>query len=271
MAGSDVRSLLRLTAFVVALGGTYWLFIRVPYGRAIDGASYSEAAHFGALVEAGNQYRLVVPVLILLVAAAFGIVALVERRWTDAVRAAVIVVGSVLVAEALKLTLPGPTIGTSGQADNTFPSGHVAVAVSGVIAMGVLLPWRAWRWPVVGLATVATVVVAWTSTLSFAHRPSDVIGGALVAGIVASAVLWRGVAIVDTSRILAVVVGCAAVGSAALVVLGVVAGGRLDAADPDVSLSAWMLVSAVGVIAAVAVAPGSAPAHGRARGPGLSS
>ncbi|GAB3392837.1 hypothetical protein GCM10027568_20880 [Humibacter soli] len=266
MSRSDVRSLLRLAAFIVALGGTYWVFIRVPYGRAIDGASYSAAAHFGGLVDAGNLFRLVVPVLIVLVAIAFGIVALVARRWADALRASAIVVGSFLLAEALKLTLPGPTMGAAGQAGNTFPSGHVAVAVSGVIALAVLLPWRPWRWPVVALATVATVGVAWTSTLSFAHRPSDVIGGALVAGIMASAVLWRGVAIVDRSRILAVVVSCAVMGSAALVVLGVVAAGRLNAADPDVSLWAWMLVSAVAVIAAVVVAPGSGPARGRPGG-----
>lgn len=265
MSRSDVRSLFRLAGFIVALAGTYWLFVRVPYGHAIDDASYTAAAHFGGLVDAGNLYRLAAPVLIVLVAAAFGVVALVERRWVDAVKAAVIVVGSLLLSEALKLSVPGPTIGGARLADNTFPSGHVAVAVSGVIALGVLLPWRSWRWPVMGSAVIATVLVAWTSTLSFAHRPSDVIGGALVSGVVGSAVLWRRAAIVDRSRALSVVLSCAAVVSAVLAILGVVAHSRLDAANPGVSLWPWMFVSAVAVVAAIAVAPGEAPRM-RARG-----
>ena len=104
----------------------------------------------------------------------------VLRGRRHAVAAAAAAGTVVVVAEALKLVLDRPMF-LDGVAGNSFPSGHVAAVAGLVVALVIAVP-RANRWlvtvlvagPAVGLTGLATVVLLW-------HRPSDVVGSALLA------------------------------------------------------------------------------------------
>jgi membrane-associated phospholipid phosphatase len=69
--------------------------------------------------------------------------------------------------------------------DQSFPSGHTAIAMGVMVGLVLVVPHR-WRWPVVAVTApwaigmgVATVTVGW-------HRPSDTIGSDLIALLYAS-------------------------------------------------------------------------------------
>lgn len=103
-------------------------------------------------------------------------VALIRRRWGDAVRAAGIVAGANLTTQILKGLLERPVDdGLLGWAsDNSLPSGHTTVAAS-VAAVALLVVPRAAR-PVTAILGAAYAAATAVATLALGwHRPADVV------------------------------------------------------------------------------------------------
>jgi len=93
---------------------------------------------------------------------------------------------AVLAAEVLKAVLPRPELDRQWEqylvdkSIDTFPSGHVAIATAFVLALVVVAPPRLRAW----IAGIGSVLVAWIGmgvVIAGWHRPSDSVGGALLA------------------------------------------------------------------------------------------
>ena len=104
-----------------------------------------------------------------------------RRRRTRAYAGVGVIVASVITVEILKWLVHRPVLLDSGQRreDQSFPSGHVAVAMSVMCAFVMITPSR-FR----GL--VALVTSAWGTAIGVAavtasmHRPSDIVGSHLI-------------------------------------------------------------------------------------------
>ena len=187
----------------VALGLTYLVFVSTSGGQELEGALLPRAEQGGGYEQ---QTDLVVPakevlatfgdptLLVLLLAGVF-VVGALGRRLRAGIAGVGIVLATVAATSALKDVLVRPELGVVGSSShNSFPSGHVGVAMGLLLAFLLVLPDRARPWlavpGAVGVAVVAssTMVVGW-------HRLSDTVGGVLVAAalyFVATAVLARG-------------------------------------------------------------------------------
>jgi membrane-associated phospholipid phosphatase len=182
------RFLAAAFACLLALGLTCVVFVRTAGGQSFDaallpmserGASYEQDT---ALLEPAKAVlaffgdELVLGVLLL------AAVLLSRRLWTS-VAAVGVVLGSVVAARVLKEVVVRPDLGVPGSsAHNSFPSGHVAVATALLLAFALVLPPAARRWFLVP-GVVAVVVVAASTMITGWHRLSDLVGGALVAGV----------------------------------------------------------------------------------------
>lgn len=221
--GSDVtrpvsarRSIGRIAAFCVPFALVYVLMIRVGLGQQIDTGSFGAVSMLNALFTgSANLFRVAAPMLLTVVGVVLGIWALVRRRFGDALRAVAIVVCSVGLSQVLKdLVLQRPRLGANGYDQNTFPSGHVALALSAAVAIAIVLPASRWRWLALLSVVLAVSMVSWASVVSYAHRPSDVIGGSLLVGAVSSAVFWRRRPAIDAyPAVMTVLLGTAAFGA----------------------------------------------------------
>lgn len=83
-----------------------------------------------------------------------------------------------------------------GSTSFSFPSGHAltAVLVYGLLwwIAGRVLPWRPARWLVRAWCAFIILTTPASRVYLGAHWPSDVIGGALLGGILLAALLWLG-------------------------------------------------------------------------------
>ena len=108
-----------------------------------------------------------------------------RRRPWAAASAVLLFSGTILLAEVLKLVLPRPDLSQLENRPvfdgiNTFPSGHATIATSLVLASLLVSSARARPWvAIVGLVWAATA--AWGTLAAGWHRPSDAIGGILLA------------------------------------------------------------------------------------------
>ena len=162
----------------------YLLCVRTQLGQLVDeeamlrlstaAGSVRWAQLVGALVSA--------PSLLAVTAGLLLVTALLRGRRTALVSAGA--AATILVAaQLLKLLLDRPSL-LSEAMSNSFPSGHTA-AVAGVAAVLVIAVPVGWRWvptilvavPAVSVMGLATIVLQW-------HRPSDVLGSALLAVLV---------------------------------------------------------------------------------------
>ncbi len=102
------------------------------------------------------------------------VVALVQRRWSVAVAAAVLIAGANVSTQVLKYQVLDSVGGR-----NTLPSGHTTVGLSLALAAVIVSPYR-WR-PVVvpGAAVIATFIGAGTVAGHW-HRPGDVLAAGMV-------------------------------------------------------------------------------------------
>jgi len=174
-----------LLGSAVALALAYWASVRTVTGQRIENAVLLDAqagrpsapdlaasalgsTDIGPWVCAG-----------LLTVLAIGCA---RRRFAAGTAAAGLVVGSLLVARLLKLTLlarPDLDAGGAVARHNSFPSGHVSAAVAVLLALAIVLPHRARPWVMipgavgVGWVAYATVLLGW-------HRPSDTVGASLL-------------------------------------------------------------------------------------------
>ena len=122
-----------------------------------------------------------VPVLLGAAAVLLGVRA-VRRGAIRAVVAQAIVVGvAALGSELLKDVLVRPFHGTYAYTYNTFPSSHMATTAA--LACAVLALWGTARWRAEATFVVVLLVAlaGVYNVTGFAHRPSDVVGGVLIA------------------------------------------------------------------------------------------
>jgi hypothetical protein len=158
----------------------YLVEVGTAAGQRQDAVAF---ARFQAvpLADLAGAIRDGVPIALGLVVVMLGVQA-VMRGGVRAVVAQVLAVALAAAgSELLKDVLVRPFHGVHAYVYNTFPSSHMATTVA--LGCAVLALWGTARWRAEALfVVVLLVVVAGTYNVTgFAHRPSDVVGGALVA------------------------------------------------------------------------------------------
>jgi len=185
-------ALLVVLALLVAVFVALWAasHLTVAGQQADAGAFRTLAPLHDAGRDLAGALRRGLPVACAAVVAVLGVVALVRRAWRDVLAAVVVVLGTVGIALGLREVLVRPDLGGYGYAHQTFPSGHVAVVGGLCVAIWLLWPWPTSRtaagWAGLGVTSVAALA----SVVTYAHRPSDVVGSLLVAAAVTVAVVW---------------------------------------------------------------------------------
>ena len=181
--------------FGLAFAFTYGAFVLTAAGQRVENAIVGDAQSgrlaapgFSAGTLAGLDVRQWVYAGLLAVI----VIAVAGRRPAAGAAAVGLVAVSLAGAQYLKLTgLTRPALDTGGGVahHNSFPSGHVCVAMAVLLAIAMVLPRRARSWATtagavgVGWVAYATVALGW-------HRPSDAIGGSLlVAGVCCAALV----------------------------------------------------------------------------------
>lgn len=179
-------------AYLVVLGLTCLVFVWTPPGQRLDAWLLPRADRGGGFEQRDMPVDGAVSVLSLLgepvLLGAFLVVILLlgvlRRRWRLGVAGAGVVLGSTLVANVLKAAIPRPELGVPGSTThNSFPSGHVTVATSLLLAVLLVVPARARGW-VALLGTAGVSVVGAATMIAGWHRFSDLVGGLLVSAAV---------------------------------------------------------------------------------------
>jgi len=126
-------------------------------------------------------------VTLVLAVVALGVLAIVQRKPLMAVLSLVVVGGSLLVTEVLKLELlTRPLLVPSAVLDNSFPSGHTTIGIAVGLALLLVVPPRLRSLTAIGAAVLAAAIGIATVAAGW-HRPSDAVAAYLVALGVASA------------------------------------------------------------------------------------
>ncbi|MGC0141419.1 phosphatase PAP2 family protein [Pseudactinotalea sp. Z1732] len=177
--------LLLATVTVVGLWATWRVFVLWPTGQLVDDAAW-QGSQYGrdrldALVE--PVVRVISePFLVLAALVVFGVAAM-QRRWSIAIAATVMLGGANVTTRLLKeYLLTRPDFGLTERPVNTLPSGHTTAAAT-VAATALLIAPARWRGPVAlagaayaGATGVGTLVLGW-------HRPSDIVAAYAVAAV----------------------------------------------------------------------------------------
>ncbi|MFD7308115.1 phosphatase PAP2 family protein [Promicromonospora sp. NPDC059942] len=267
---STTRLAALTVAFAAALGTllVWWAMVTTWPGQRVEERVFVTADLFQDVVN-----RPVEPVLLLgsppwLVTGFLAVcgVGLARRRWGATALAAAVILGSNLTTQVIKDGVFYRTglVGEWNRDINTLPSGHVTVVAAAWAALLLVAP-RRWR-PATALAgAILTCAMGLATIADRWHRPSDVVAAVLVV------VLWTALAGVATpagwadrpeddplgstalpTRLVAVVLGVAAVPAAVLSVLAAAATeGRLG---PGLPWDAGLVAYAGGHLAACAVA-----------------
>ena len=249
-------SVLRGAGFAGAFAAVYTLLIASVGGQSLDAGSFGAFSivnePFGSVV---GSLRTGGVVVLALAASVVGVVALARRKWRSVVTAGIVVAVSFLGSEALKRILPRPDLGDHGYADNTFPSGHMAIALSLATAVAIMLTRARWARVVTFLALLIAGIVGCASFVSYAHRPSDVLGAEVVVGLVLSCVLWRRSSAGRRHPVLAAAAAVCVVAGA----VAAAAGGLVAVADPTgqrlIVSGGWVLLTLASTALVIALAP----------------
>lgn len=161
---------------VAAFWVTYGVFVHTHTGQALDTAAWDVALHQPDSLRRALSLlaRRVLPWVLGALVVAGLVRASWPQRWT-----ALIGLGTIPLAYGLREALARPNLGLDDIPGNTFPSTHAAAGFALVAALVVLARrplGRRSRWALAGcLVVVAVGNVSW-----YAHRPSDVLGSALL-------------------------------------------------------------------------------------------
>jgi membrane-associated phospholipid phosphatase len=179
----------------------YVVMVRTAAGQRLDDTAVAGRVFGSARVRRGTGRLLgTISVASLVVAGLLLMtIALFRGRWRLAIAAGVLVFGSTLLAEVLKhVLLQRPDlIGEPAQvAENSFPSGHTAIAASLGLALVLITPRH---------RRVLAAIVGFLYTLFLGvgvlaagwHRPSDPMGSiclvfSIACLVAAGLVVWRG-------------------------------------------------------------------------------
>ncbi|MBA2561001.1 MAG: phosphatase PAP2 family protein [Propionibacteriales bacterium] len=174
--GSALRALAVAILAVAVVATSYVIFVRTAGAQRLDQVAGS---HLGQSTPTpGTLTTLLHGVTVGLIALGLGlsvVIAVARRRRALAAGALAIVAGANLTTQGLKnVVLTRPDYGYGSR--NSFPSGHITVIASLVLAALLVMP-RGARWLVqlggslgVAVTGVGLVVAGW-------HRPSDVVAG----------------------------------------------------------------------------------------------
>ncbi|MCK9794842.1 hypothetical protein M1843_13910 [Isoptericola sp. 4D.3] len=176
----------------VALGlgfaALYLLAVRTEVGQRLDDEALGATASlWDATVPLTRLVRAALPLVLAAVVLVPLARAVGARAWRRLAAGALVVGISVLGSQLLKhVLLDRPDLGHQSIPENSYPSGHVAAVTALCVAIVLLWPGGASRAVVAGWSLVALVAVA-VNVVSFAHRPSDVLGALLLVGAVTAA------------------------------------------------------------------------------------
>ncbi|MCW2601447.1 MAG: superfamily protein [Frankiales bacterium] len=173
--GVALGGLLILVAAGWADGFDTWIEDRLPPDHASGLAGITQGLSDAVILVANP--RLVVPVTVVVA------LALAHRGRSEAVRTvipAVVAVSVSVVLLKLALHRPGPPGSAPPQLLGWWPSGHTATNLVCAGALAALTGRRA----VLGLALAWSAVVALAMVWVHAHWVSDVVGGALLGGLI---------------------------------------------------------------------------------------
>ncbi|WP_345752382.1 phosphatase PAP2 family protein [Microbacterium rhizophilus] len=252
----------RAGGFAVAFLAVYGFFVLTPTGQLLDAASlgaFTWARELGALPL--FHAREVLPFVPIAVACAAIATAPMRGRTTDAVAGfGTLVVVFALATVLKRMVLPRPHLGDFAYPENTFPSGHTALALAAIVVLAWLVPPRTMT-AVLAAGGGLAVFIAIASVASFAHRGSDVVGGALLAGAVTGG-LSRGTRTTSWVRRRRPVIGLIALSATAVVAFAVSAIALAAGADAALPLTTALVLSSSAAVGAVLLvsAPSSAPA-----------
>lgn len=191
--GHGRRRARQLTALAagcaVLLVAAYVFFVLTPVGQRLDTEGYlgryaAAASDRALLARALRTIDIVTLVAMLGLVTAVG---LLRRRWRLALVAAGSYAAAVVASQLLKAVLLRPHLIHDfddimpGKQFDTYPSGHATIATGFVLAL-VLVSRERYR-PVVAVVGVlwSSILAAGTVTAGW-HRPSDAVGGILLAG-----------------------------------------------------------------------------------------
>ena len=193
-----------LVAFGTALAfaGWTWLALRTPALARADATSLTpgpEPLSWWGQVLAATAV-VTSPTVVYVVLAGLAVWAwqrrLVNLAWAFALAVAFLFAGITTAKTALRRPRPDTALPLITAESWAYPSGHMAaITVLGILVVVTAVVTRrrpTVRWWWVGLAAAAWVFVAWNRWALRAHYVSDLVGGALLGGLVASLALALG-------------------------------------------------------------------------------
>jgi membrane-associated phospholipid phosphatase len=183
---------------VVALAVLYVVAVRTGWGQRLDNAALAGRTSRPAVQRATARLLDTITLSSLVLGAiAISLIAVARQRIHLAVTAgALLLVGNVTAQVLKDRVLARPSLVSPDPLGPSFPSGHATVAMSLAVALFLVVPARMRAATAIGGLLYACAVGTGTVTAGW-HRPSDVMGGYLVAigtGAAAAAalVVWRG-------------------------------------------------------------------------------
>jgi membrane-associated phospholipid phosphatase len=160
-------------------------FLTTERGQRFYSSTFGAVVALRELVGVwADRLRVVLPGLAAISALVVLVIAVARGRWRAAIAPAALVLLTLVMSTALKdFVVSRPYLGDFGYAENTFPSGHTAVTVAVLVAFFWLLPrlHPLVAIPLTGFSSTAALF----QVASYAHRLSDVIGGALLVAMIA--------------------------------------------------------------------------------------
>ena len=175
----------------LALAGVYVAAVLTTAGQSVEDGILRSVGD-DTLLQSGSALDAISPSAVLLVVALTMSVALVRRRPAAAVQSGVLIVGATLTTQVLKQFAPRPDLSGDVYA-NSFPSGHVTIAVAVMLAL--MTAFGRHARPLVVIVSTGFAAVVAEQTVAYGwHRCSDVVGACAVA------LLWLGLVRVGAAR-----------------------------------------------------------------------
>lgn len=178
-----------ISAFV-AFWVVYALAVLTPAGQAWENAALDGSRQVSRtqLADADSVLAGIQVWTIAIGLALIALIGLLRREWVLTLVAVGVVVCGVGTTEVLKhWVLPRPDLVSAAIADqhNSFPSGHTTIAMTFMVSVFLVVPYR-WRgWAMLAVMGWATGIGSYTVTAHW-HRLSDTLGADLVAIVLGS-------------------------------------------------------------------------------------
>ncbi|RKR76420.1 PAP2 superfamily protein [Frondihabitans australicus] len=171
------RWVLTSVASVIALGGVYTVAVLTKPGQEIED-SILRSVDGRTLLGHGKALDAISIPAVLVVVGIVVAIAFLRRRPGAAAQSGILIVGAIATSQIIKAIAPRPEL-TSLTLSNSFPSGHVTIAVVGVLGLATAFG-RHLKPFIMLVGTVFAAVVAEQTVAYGWHRVSDVCGACAV-------------------------------------------------------------------------------------------